>query len=173
MFSVIIQMCVLPMYEELQDRSPAKFQKIVNISFSFLFVFTSIFASLAYMLYGSQTQSNVLLNFPDIPGASLAQAGMVVVILGVYPIMVSPMIAPIAAYEAKKASHLNTPAFNAIRGGQSPFPRRPSRPQRPRRVYSTGATVAIVLAAGGASFFLTDLGEINVINGTDCRFRQV
>jgi hypothetical protein len=34
MFSVIIQMCVLPMYEELDGRSPAKFQKIVTISFS-------------------------------------------------------------------------------------------------------------------------------------------
>jgi amino acid permease len=52
MFSVIIQMCVLPMYEELEERSPQAFQKIVNISFAFLFLFMSLFSTVGYLLYG-------------------------------------------------------------------------------------------------------------------------
>merc|ERR550539_1300567 len=36
-YCVIIQMCVLPMYAELKDRSPRKMSRVVNMAFVGLF----------------------------------------------------------------------------------------------------------------------------------------
>merc|ERR1712048_1182654 len=99
MQAVIIQMCVLPMYEELQDRTPETFNKILNRGFSGLFGLFALFSTLGYLLFGNALETNVLKNMPrtGIPGlfANVGQLGMVIVCGGVYPIMMSPMIAPV------------------------------------------------------------------------------
>ncbi len=52
MYSVSIQMCVLPMYQELRGRSPALFCTALTRAFCVLFVFFSFFATASYALYG-------------------------------------------------------------------------------------------------------------------------
>merc|ERR1712066_390195 len=92
-------MCVLPMYQELENRSPEKFDKIMTNGFSALFVIFAGFSVLAYLLYGPGVESNILQNLPVDIGSDVAQVGMMVVVACVYPIMLYPMVAiqPIAS----------------------------------------------------------------------------
>merc|ERR1719171_1425105 len=48
MQAVIIQMCVLPMYAELEDRTPKRFSGTLNLSFSILFLIFSAFAIIGH-----------------------------------------------------------------------------------------------------------------------------
>merc|ERR1719265_1771814 len=64
MVSVVIQMCVLPMYEEMERRSPARFTKALIISFIFVFLLVTMFAGVSYATYGSHVQSNILNSLP-------------------------------------------------------------------------------------------------------------
>merc|ERR1719408_1156803 len=101
MQAVTIQMCVLPMYYELEDRSPEKFTRCVNIAFFSLFLIFAGFSVLAEMNFGTSSESNILLNIPvNYQSAKglcgmIAQLGMIVSISAVYPIMFAPMIAPV------------------------------------------------------------------------------
>lgn len=95
MQAVTIQMCVLPMYNELQDRSPEKFRHIVRVAFSCLFVIFGCFAVAGQFSFGEIVQSNVLLDLPGHVWGKVAQFGAVVSIMSVYPIMMSPMVAPV------------------------------------------------------------------------------
>lgn len=95
MQSVIIQMCVLPMYEELDSRTPEKFNRIIALAFAVLFFIYAGFAVLGQTLYGLDVESNILKNLPRSTGGFLAQSGTVVAIAGVYPIMLMPMVAPL------------------------------------------------------------------------------
>merc|ERR1712050_754804 len=97
--AVIIQMCVLPMYQELEDRSPQKFDKIITTGFSALFVIFAGFSVFSYLLYGPGVESNILQNLPINIGSDVAQIGMMIVVACVYPIMLYPMVAiqPIAS----------------------------------------------------------------------------
>merc|ERR1719487_2654071 len=54
---VVIQMCVLPMYAELENRSPAKFNRIVTVSFSILLFLCAGFAVSGYLTYGPGVSS--------------------------------------------------------------------------------------------------------------------
>eukprot|EP00928_Gymnodinium_smaydae_P061916 TRINITY_DN45887_c0_g1_i1.p1 TRINITY_DN45887_c0_g1~~TRINITY_DN45887_c0_g1_i1.p1 ORF type:complete len:505 (+),score=4.03 TRINITY_DN45887_c0_g1_i1:54-1517(+) len=95
MQAVIIQMCVLPMYEELELRTPREFEKSVTHAFAILFLLFAIFSTTAYFLFGPNVSSNVLQNLPVNLWTSLAQLGMVVAVVGVYPILLMPMVAPV------------------------------------------------------------------------------
>merc|ERR1712032_221890 len=57
-------MCVLPMYEELEDRNPAKFSRIVAVSFTVLFGIFALFAVLGYFVFGAGVHSNILVTLP-------------------------------------------------------------------------------------------------------------
>jgi len=138
--AVIIQMCVLPMYEELEDRSPEKFDKIVAVGFGCLFLIFCGFSIVGYLLIGPQVQSNILEDLPKGPWTSIAQAGVMLVVACVYPIMVYPMIAPICSGDVRM--------FGMNRGMVVIF-----------------AKVAIVACAFFAATFVHSLGIINVING--------
>jgi len=171
MFSVIIQMCVLPMYQQLQDRTPAKFQHCVVVSFTFLFVFTMLFGAAAYMVFGTGTLSNILKNFPRDFAADIARVGMCLVILGVYPIMLSPMVAPIRTWEADKAQrqpfHYRK-YDDQEQGGtallQSVGSLKELTP-KPSRLWSSICTFGILFGSMGVSFFVSDLGLMNGISG--------
>lgn len=170
MFSIIIQMCVLPMYEQLEDRSPAKFQKCVLAAFLFLFVFTMLFGACAYMIYGVETQSNVLKNFESHWAADVARIGMCLVVLGVYPIILAPMIAPVRVWEQDRAI------------GQSDFYRKIDDMRQPGYIdsllsgtqtdekptcglWSTVTTLVVLSCSMVLSFFISDLGFMSAING--------
>lgn len=138
MQALIIQMCVLPMYRDLEDRSPEKFRSLLMKSFIFLFFLFSTFASLAFLAFGPMVQSNVLRDLPMNFSGNAARIGMLIVVLGVYPIMLMPMTAPLQTSEG-----LQTPV-------------------------SSIATAAIVAGAMICGFFVRDLGYVNVVNGAAC-----
>lgn len=136
--AVIIQMCVLPMYEELENRSPQKFDKIVAVGFGVLFLIFCGFSALGYLFIGPKVQSNILADLPHNVWADAAQVGSIVVVACVYPIMVYPMIAPLQGA--------------SLRG-------------LPSRTVASVAKGVIVVAAMLAAFFFDSLGFVNIVNG--------
>jgi len=138
MQTIIIQPCAVPMYKQLERRSPARFQRILVISFSFLFILFAGFACLAVMAIGPDVQSNVLLDLPKNGFGHLARLGMVVVVISVYPMMVAPMVEPLRGWAGKGRSGA---------------------------VLINAATALIVTVAMLVSFVVTQLGFMNVLNG--------
>lgn len=135
---IVIQMCVLPMYAELKDRTPAKFNRIVALSFLALFVLCSLFAVVGYLAFGADVSSNVLLNLPDTRWGHLSRAGGALGCAAVYPIVMLPMLAPL------RSSALACKLGSGV---------------------VAGATLCIVAASAAAALYVTDLGFVNVVNG--------
>lgn len=138
--AVVIQMCVLPMYEELEQRSPQKFDRIVAVSFSALFFLFCGFASAGYLLVGPAVKSNFLQDLPGSFSAELGQLGTILVTLSIYPIMLYPMVAPIRACTEPIAGMSIDSAVAC-------------------------ATSVIVVAAMVTALFVNDLGSVNTFNG--------
>jgi len=138
--SVILQMCVLPMYKPLKNRSPQRFNKIIAVGFSTLFILFCGFSCIGYLLIGPKVQSNILADLPKGPAETIAQVGTILVIGCVYPIMVYPMIAPIADREGTLCG-LN------------------------RKTAATGAKFIIVAAAMVTALCVSSLGMLNSVNG--------
>jgi len=141
MQSVIVQMCVLPMYAEMKDRSPAKFDKVVAVSFTTLFFVFGGFAVFGYLAFGENVNSNILLSFPGTIWGNISRNFAGVGVLSVYPIMMSPMIAPIRNSDVAAKLGMNSDVVVNV------------------------TTVAIVAAVTFTAFFLTDLGILNIVNG--------
>mmetsp|Transcript_40187 Transcript_40187/g.71321 ORF Transcript_40187/g.71321 Transcript_40187/m.71321 type:complete len:422 (+) Transcript_40187:40-1305(+) len=95
MQAIVIQMCVLPMYGELEDRSPAKFNRIVATSFGILFMVFAAFAVVGYVTFGPHVGSNILEAIPHSPLGKAAKVGAAICVAAVYPIMEKTMVAPI------------------------------------------------------------------------------
>jgi len=140
--TVAIQMCVLPMYKSMDRRSPARFQKALGISFGFLFLLFSSFAVVTVLTVGPGVNSNVLLDLPRNNFSNVARLGMLLVVAGVYPLMVAPMVEPLQAWAEARGE--GAPAAEAL---------------------VTGAKGAIVGAAMIAGCFVRTLGLMNVLNG--------
>merc|ERR1712113_1342396 len=83
MMGIIIQMCVLPFYEELEDRSVPKFRMIIIKSFTFLFFLFGGFFYMSLIAFGEGVDSNVLKNLPAGILGTIAQVGMAGVVLTV------------------------------------------------------------------------------------------
>lgn len=135
----IIQMCVLPMYEELENRSPRRFLIAVAIAFIFLTALFAAFSSAAYLVFGPHVQANVIQNLPwDLPG-TVARVGLALAVLTVYPLILTSMIAPIRHWEdARNFSSRNV---------------------------SRWITVVVVAASAVCAAFIDQLGTLNQING--------
>jgi len=146
--AVIIQMCVLPMYEELEDRTPAKMDRIIAVGFGALFFIFCGFSIVGYLLIGPDVQSNILADLPNNIGSKIAQIGVIFVVACVYPIMVYPMIAPINSSSGPVT----------FRGGPISF-------SIGRANLVVVAKLLIVGSAFVVSVFVSSLGEVNVING--------
>lgn len=138
MQTVIIQMCALPMYQELENRSPAKFCGIVNFSFGVLFVLCSAFAVIGYFSFGKAVHSNVLLNLPNTHMGHISRLGAAVSVAAVYPIIMNPMTAPLRT----------SSVVSRFGSGVASF-----------------AVVCIVAASAAAALVVQDLGFVNVVNG--------
>lgn len=139
---VVIQMCVLPMYSELENRSPEKFNRIVLVSFSILLLLCSGYAVAGYVTFGPGVSSNVLKSFPGTHWGHTSRLAAVAAVCAVFPIIMNPMVAPL----------LNSEALASVRA---------ARPQ----TVSGVAICCIVLAVMGTSLCVSDLGFINVMNG--------
>jgi amino acid permease len=159
------------MYEQLENRTPERFQMCVVVAFGFLFVFTMLFGAAAYMIFGTDTLSNILKNFPRNWPADVARVGMCLVVLGVYPIMLSPMVAPIRTWESEKAAkqpfHYRKFEDQEAGGEQMLQSVSSIKELAPKasRFWSTTMTIAILALSMGVSFLISDLGLMNVING--------
>mmetsp|Transcript_108818 Transcript_108818/g.338049 ORF Transcript_108818/g.338049 Transcript_108818/m.338049 type:complete len:418 (-) Transcript_108818:68-1321(-) len=138
--AVVIQMCVLPMYAELENRSPQKFNKIVAVGFTILFVLFSGFSIAGYLLIGENVKSNILQDLPRSTGSSIAQVGVMLVVACVYPIMVYPMIAPLQACQGDLCGV-------------------------PRGLALATAKCVIVAGAMLTALVVEELGTVNVVNG--------
>lgn len=93
MQTVILQMCVLPMYGEMKDRSPGSFERVVFWSFLILFKICACFAVLGYMIFGPDVKSNVLLSLPASLSGKMARLCAGASVMGVYPLILKSMIA--------------------------------------------------------------------------------
>lgn len=138
MFTIVIQMCVLPMYEQLERRTPERFSQSLFASFVFLFFLFGIFALLPYITYGPFVRSNVLLNLPISLWGNATRLGMVVVISALFPLLVLPLASPFPKVMA-------TP-FGEI---------------QPRAIASVFWAVSLMIPA----IFVRDLGILNVLSG--------
>eukprot|EP00929_Paragymnodinium_shiwhaense_P009178 TRINITY_DN113240_c0_g1_i1.p1 TRINITY_DN113240_c0_g1~~TRINITY_DN113240_c0_g1_i1.p1 ORF type:complete len:447 (+),score=114.52 TRINITY_DN113240_c0_g1_i1:151-1491(+) len=141
MQAIVIQMCVLPMYAELEDRTPEKFNQIVKVAFFWLFFIFAGFALFGYLAFGEKVNSNVLLDFPSTPWGNMSRLSAAVGVLVVYPILMTPMIAPIRS--ARSLSLMLGSGDNA----------------------ASLATLLIVMCVTVTAFYVTDLGFLNVVNG--------
>lgn len=115
--AVAIQMCVLPMYEELKDRSPKKFRKLATMSFGFTSLFFVAFSVLGYFLFGPTVSSNVIKNMPATIAGSIARLGSILCAAAVYPIMAQSMVAPVRAIAGPEAASWTTGAFVVLTAG--------------------------------------------------------
>lgn len=150
---IIIQMCVLPMYEELENRSPRRFLSVMVTGFTTLGVIFGAFATVGYLLFGPKVESNALLNLPHNGWSAAARLGTIVVVAAVYPIMVIPMLAPVKNMSSSRFARPDMP---------------PSAVEARRRVIVTATTCGIVAISFGGALCIKELGIINVIDGAAC-----
>jgi len=157
--SIIVQMCILPMYEALEHRSPERYTKVLLIAFACLAVLLSVFATVAYLVVGPLVEGNVLKNFPPTTlWARTTQVGMIVVIFAVYPIFLMPMVAPLRVLDLSWFSR-SCPDED---GDRTSLPLAESR----RSMFVNAVTVVIVAAAFVGAICVPDLGFINALNGS-------
>jgi len=135
--AVVVQMCVLPMYRELEDRSPQKFNRIVQVAFTTLAVIFSAFVVMGYITYGASVSDNILHALPNNMWGKSARIAAGLSVACVYPIFEQAMVAP---------------CWNL--------------PARYRRPGYFAATVFTVAATALGALVLRTLGLINVINGS-------
>lgn len=107
MFTVCIQMCVLPLYQSMEDRTPHNFAVAVGISSSLLFVLFGAFSVVGYFAFGSTVSPDVLKNLPDSITGNIARAGMALVVIGVWPLVMLPAVSPIKEWARSKARSAN------------------------------------------------------------------
>lgn len=136
---VIVQMCVLPMYEELENRSPRRFGMAVGSAFFFLAILFSAFSAVAYIVFGPSVNSNVMAQLPDDVLGAAARVGMTLVMLAVFPIMMMSMVAPVRHWEEKAG--------------------------RTHGYVTVIVSVAIVVASAAGAAYFTNLGALNAMNG--------
>jgi len=149
MQAVIIQMCVLPMYGQLEGRSPRKFQGVLVTSFSVLFAIFAGFSAIAYMTFGPGVHGNVLVDLPHNLFGNLARFAASASVLGVFPLILMPMIAPIQNYSGFQKEDQQGSGLS-------------------RDFVTTLSRLMVIAAVMVATFYIHDLGFMNVVNGAMC-----
>jgi len=166
--SIIIQMCVLPMYEVLENRSPRRFLRVLLVSFGCLSLLLSIFCVAAYLAIGNTVQGNVLKSLPETTWTAVSRGGVILVILAVYPIFLLPMVAPLRSLELR---------FFLRRGALDERTALHSRAEREqlkvlaaarRRAFVNVVTLAIIIVSFLGALVLSNLGTLNAMNGAIC-----
>merc|ERR1719282_512279 len=120
MYTIIIQMVIPQMYQELEDRSPAKFSKCLATALFVLFFFFGATMVAGYVAFGAKVDSNVMKELPHDTLGNLANVMMALCIVGCYPLNVKPMVAPLlrSAPEQKESGK------EALLGSDVESPRR-------------------------------------------------
>jgi amino acid permease len=136
--SMIIQMCAMPMYAELDDRTPEKFERLTRLAFLVLFIVYAGYAIIGYLTYGPVSlKSNILQNLPHGQWGKASRLAYVLVISAAYPMFVYPMISSIRHSESLRRRGFNIDLLSSV------------------------ATVFISLSVLCGALIFTELGFIN------------
>ncbi|CAK0866415.1 unnamed protein product [Prorocentrum cordatum] len=150
MQAIVVQMCVLPMYGSLEGRSPRAFLGVLVTGFSCLFAIFTAFSVVAYLTFGPEVHGNVLVDLPHNFWGNLARLAASLSVLGVFPLILMPMMAPIQAW-----------------------PRLRERGARCRDAVTNLVKFGLIGAVTVAAYYIHDLGFMNVVNGAMCIGRCV
>jgi len=137
---VIIQMCILPMYGELENRSPRRFSIAVVSALGFLGVLFAAFSAVAYTVFGPRVSGNVMTDLPHDGVGSVARIGMTLVMVAVFPIMMMSMVAPVRHWEENSG--------------------------RTNDYVSSVVSICIVAASAVGAAYVGELGSLNAMNGS-------
>lgn len=126
MQAIIFQMCTLPMYETLEDRSPGRFAACLTVSFCFVSIVFVVLSCMAVTMFGLNASSNILQDLPNDLAGNVARFTMGIAVLGVYPIYLQSMVAPLRHTEERAARRhqvltLPSPAHSPSSGYDSPW----------------------------------------------------
>ncbi|CAE7674899.1 slc38a7 [Symbiodinium pilosum] len=105
MQSMIFQMCAVPMYEMLEDRSIRRFSICLTVSFCFVFLLFTMLCLMGLSLYGTGVSSNILNNLPPDGSGDLARLGVGLSVIAIYPIYLESMVAPLRHAEERAWRH--------------------------------------------------------------------
>ena len=148
MYTIIIQMVIPPMYQELRGRTPEIFRScLIKALICLFFIFAAVMIS-GYAVFGPSVASNVMDNMPNDTWGWLARVSMSLCVLGCYPLNLKPMAAPFA--RTSSPSTVTDPLLDSdgVRG---------AAPEQRQSGCSGGvvvATVVIVAAVSTATLWL-------------------
>merc|ERR1712194_932787 len=96
MMAILIQPCIPPMFESLNEekgeRTPKNFSIALKRAFLFLFCLFSVFSTIGYLSFGQNVHGNVLQDLPLYAWYSIsARFLMAIVCVSVYPLMIAPI----------------------------------------------------------------------------------
>jgi hypothetical protein len=167
MYTIIIQMVIPDMYQELEGRSPEKFRTCLTIAFAVLFfIFAAVMVG-GYVAFGPSVESNALNNFGSDFYGDIARVAMVVCLLGCYPLNIKPMLAPCERVQEALGAW-----WSRRRAAQQGYLQdsllAPSSSKASLGGGSRGSLMPILLIVAAitvCSLWCRDLGPLNAING--------
>jgi len=148
--AIVIQMITPGLYANLDNKSPETFQRIMATAFTFVFFIFATFGITSYLMFGKDVKSNILLEFPRNIFGYIGIGGVSIVVLSVYPLILNPIIEPFLDKE-----------YSSIEEGSGkPLGTRMGNRSKKAMYVTTLSSAALCI-----SFFVTDLGIVNVICG--------
>ncbi|ORD96551.1 AVT5 [Hepatospora eriocheir] len=89
-FSFTCHQNIFFIYSELEDNSLKRMKKLIYITASTSFILYTLFGSYNYLLYGNETNDNVLLNYPSDNLTLLVKILYIIVMAVSFPLQMSP-----------------------------------------------------------------------------------
>jgi amino acid permease len=166
--TIIVQMCVLPMYEVLENRSPRRFFRVLLISFGCLTLLLCIFCLAAYIAIGNTVDGNVLKSLPETTWNAVSRGGVILVILAVYPIFLLPMVAPLRSLDLRFFVRRNALDERTVLHSRTEHEQLKVLATSRRRWFINVITLAIIIVSFLGSLVLSNLGPLNAVNGAIC-----
>jgi len=159
MMATSAQQCMLPLYNEMENRSVRRFVVLQLTAVVVTVVLLSLVAIAGYLRYGSGVSSNILLELPSDGAGLLAQVSILPVVIGVYPLMLYPLTEALRDFASgQKLGGCGEPLLHD-EGSVSPAPQRPTG-----HVVVCGQ-VAVVAFTGLVASTGIDLGPVNDFTG--------
>jgi len=148
--AIVIQMITPGLYANLNNKSPESFQQIMATAFIIVFFIFATFGITSYLMFGKNIKSNILLEFPQNIFGYVGIGGVSLVVLSVYPLILNPIIEPF----------LDKEYISIEEGSGKPLGNRMGNRSKKAMYVTTLSSAALFI-----SFFVTDLGIVNVITG--------
>jgi len=163
--SMIIQMCALPMYAELEEKTPQKFKRVTSVAFTALFFVYAVFSVIGYLTFGQGINSNIIKELPKDSWGNASRISYVIVIMSAYPMFVYPMIASLRSSEFLRGRLSGrTLEVSTTEGAAQEDERQLVGSPSIDRIANI-ATVIIVVSAMCLALVMDDLGFVNGLVG--------